>query len=47
MEEDTRVEEFIISKEDVKKYFEDRLIISSNEYFDYLKWRNIEDEKVV
>ena len=47
MEEDMRVEEFIISKEDVKKYFESRLIISSNEYFDYLKCKNIEDEKVV
>lgn len=47
MEEDTRVEEFIISKEDIKKYFENRLIISKEEYLNFLDWKNIEDEKVV
>ena len=47
MEEDARVEEFIISKEDVKNYFENRLLITPKEYFEYLDWKNIENEKVI
>ncbi len=47
MEEDTRVEEFIISKEDVRNFFENKLIISKKEYLEYLNYKKIEGEKVV
>lgn len=47
MKENTRVEDFIISKEDGKKFFGDRLIITKKEYLEYLEWKKLENEKVV
>lgn len=35
------MEEFIISKEDFKNYFNERSIISKNEYQEYLKIKNM------
>ena len=38
-------EDYVVSKEDLKIYFGNRLIISGNEYIEYLNFKCLNDEK--
>lgn len=39
------VEDYIISKEDMKNFFNNRFIITKKEYMEYLEWKTLNDEK--
>lgn len=40
-------ENYIISKKDMKNFFDNRLIISKKEYLEYIEWKKLSREKVV